>query len=690
MALPVSRSRLWAGAGLLLALNVFICFRLFTTEYLPHMNSIEGAYFAISRFIMDHPRDLTWFPWWYGGIPFQNSYPPLFHMLVAAAAWLFGLSPALAHHAMGAACYCLGPVALLFLAYAFSGNFRLSMAASLLYSLVSPSTFLMPSVVLDTGSVWHARRLEALVVYGDGPHICALTLLLFAMLALHLALERRGRPLPAIAAVLLLAAVAITNWIGAFSLTLAVASYLLARLDSDWRGWLRTLGFTALLGLLAYGLASPWIPPSTIADIQRNAQYTVGYYPMGLRHLGYAALLIVAAAVLYRILLRARASLCVRFSSYFLLATAALALPGEWLKINVMPQADRYHIEMEIALCLVLAFVAGPWLMRLAGKHRTWLTAAFVVGGVVQVFTYRHYAQTIVRPLDITTTVEYQASRWLQANLPGRRVFATGSIQFWLNAFSSESEIGGGFGQGVGNTEIPVVEYGIPYTEKDGADTAMWLRLLGVQAVIVSGPTTRDSYPGVWRDADKFRGVLPELWRSGGDAIYGVPQRSESLAHVVFSSDIVSKAPINVTKVELVRALGSALEDPALPLARMTWKSQHEAIIAASLQPQQLMFVQVSYHPGWHASVNGDARPITRDGLGFMVIEPRCSGPCEIRLCYDGGGEMRLAKLGAGISLLAVLLGVAWMGFLRWRRGGTGVALDGGPGFPGGSAGAIE
>jgi len=658
MALPVSRLRLWAGAGLLAALNGFICSRLFHTEYLPHMNSIEGAYFGISRFILQQPRDLTWFPWWYGGIPFQNSYPPLFHMLVAAAAWAFRISVPLAHHAVGAAVYCLGPVALFFLAYALSRGFALSLAASLLYSLVSPSTFLMPSIRLDLGSYWNARRLEALVVYGDGPHVCALTLMLLAVLALHNAVERRGRPLPAIAAVILLAAVAITNWLGAFSLAIAVVSYLLARLDSDWRDWLRKVGFTALLGFLAYGLVSPWIPPSTIADIQRNAQFIVGYYPMGVQQLGFAGILLLATILLGWILIRLKASLCVRFSAYFLLITASLALPAEWFHVYLMPQADRYHVEMEIALCLVLAFVLGPLFLRYK-----WSAVALLACAVMQTWNYRSYADAMIRTADIRQTVEYQTATWLQSHLPRRRIVATGSIQFWLNAFSDNPQIGGGFGQGIANPEIPVIQYGIPYTLNDGAATAMWFRLLGAQAVVVSGRNTRDSYPNIWRDPDKFRGVLPELWRSGGDVIYGVPKRSESLAHIILPPDVVAKPPINVLKVGLVSALNTALENPALPVADLCWKSRHEALVSATLQPQQLVFVQVSYHPGWHASVNGEPRPIRRDGLGFMVIEPRCSGPCEIRLLYKGGLEMNLAKTAQVATILAMIAGL-WI----WRR----------------------
>lgn len=631
------------------------------------MGSIEGAYIGLSRYILEHPRDLSWFPLWYCGIPFQNAYPPLLHVLVAITAWALRISPALAHHVMGGAFYCLGPVALLFLAYALSGNLRLSFVASLLFSLISPSVFLMPSIRVDVGSFWNARRLEALVVYGDAPHIAAVTLLLFAILALHRAFERKTA-LAGVAAVILLASVALTNWLGTFSLAIAAISYLVALADDDSPinpGWARIAGFAALLAALAYCLASPWIPPSTIAAIQHNAQFIIGRYVMGMTQLWCGVLVLAAATGLRWVLRRAHASLCLRFGFYFLLLTAALALPAEFLHFHLMPQADRYHIEMEIAVCLVLAFGLGPLVIRTAGKYRTWLAVALLICAALQAWNYRRYARTQIRPIDIRHTVEYDASRWLQANMPNRRIFTSGSVQFWLNAFSDVPEVGGGFGQGVVNPEIPVMHYGIPFIQKNGDSAAMWLRLLGAKAVVVSGPPSRDSYAFVWTDPNKFRGVLPELWRNGGDAIYAVPMRSQSLAHAILPGDVAVKFPRHVLDFEPVRALNAALDNPALPSASFIWKNRHEAAIFASLQPQQVLFVQVSHHPGWHATVNGEPRPVRRDGLGFMIVEPRCSGPCEIRLFYDGGLEMRLARLAQAASILVMLL---WLLSHVWQR----------------------
>ncbi len=183
-----------ACIGILVAVNAAVSWKLFVTEYLVYLGSIEAAYIGLSRYVIQHPWDLTWFPLWYGGVPYENTYPPLTHIVVAIVAWLGGSSPALAHHIVGAAAYCLGPLTLFALAFRLSRDRLASFVAALAYSLVSPSALLIGAVAGDLGTAWGPRRLQALVVYGEGPHMVALALLPLAALAL---VERsRIRSLP--------------------------------------------------------------------------------------------------------------------------------------------------------------------------------------------------------------------------------------------------------------------------------------------------------------------------------------------------------------------------------------------------------------------------------------------------------------------------------------------------------------
>ena len=626
------------------------------------MGSIEGAYISISRYALENPEGLTWFPLWYGGIPYQNSYPPLLHLLVAAFAGVTGLSAALAYHAITALMYCLGPVTLFWMSYRLSGARAASFGAALLYSLFSPSTILMPSVLGDLGTALGPRRLQALVYWGEGPHVTAMTLLPVAIVALSAALKKPS-PVRVYVAAIALASVVLTNWLGGLALGAAVVAYLLSRHAGSLRTWAKALG----IAILSYALASPWIPPSTLMDIRRNAQDVVGTYPVTWSQIGYLAAALVIVALAGLLLRRMGARPIVQFSTFFFLFMASQALSGEWLGVYIFPQPERYHLEMEMAICLVVVFACEKIVGSSRGRRLAWLAVGFCLVAA-QWHNYRDYATKLVQPVDIRATIEYQVADWLDKNLPGRRVFLPGSESFWLNAFADNPQLGGGFDQGISNSRIPMVTYGLLANEDAGKLGMTWLRAYGVDAIAVGGAHSREFFKP-YRDARKFDGVLQELWRSGDDVIYGVPRRSTSLAHVIEPADRVAKEPEDALDVEPITAFVNALENPELPVAEFRWKSPHEAEITAELRPYQFIAVQVSHDPGWRAWVNGEPRRVLRDELGLMAIDARCEGLCKVKLVYDGGPEMWLAKAACSGSLLG---GFLWLWVDRRSKSASG------------------
>jgi hypothetical protein len=161
-----------------------------------------------------------------------------------------------------------------------------------------------------------------------------------------------------------------------------------------------------------------------------------------------------------------------------------------------------------------------------------------------------------------------------------------------------------------------------------------------------------------FRNPKKFDSILPELWRDGDDVIYGVPRRSKSLAHVIQPLDLPTREPIHGLDLDPVRHYVSALEDPALPVAEMTWRTHYSAVITARMQKPQILSVQISYHPGWSATVNGARRRTFEDHLGQMAIEPQCDGACTVELNYDGGREMLIAHW---LSWSALAVGILWI-----------------------------
>lgn len=644
----------------LTALNVYIALRTFVCEYIPFMGSIEAAYIALARYIQANPFEWGWFPLWYTGVPYENTYPPLLHLITAATASVTGLSPAGAYHVVGAVAYCLGPVTLFWLALRLSGRRLESFAAAVFYSLVSTSALLMPRVALDMHTAWAPRRLHTLAVYGEAPHLLAMTLLPVALLALDWALERR-RPAPALLAAAALASVVLTNWLAAFALAVAVLCLLVVRPEATAKTW----AWAAGIGLLAYALASPWLLPGNIGDIRRNAQHVVGSYPLGAEQAVMGAVLLAALGGLVWGLRRSSAGVGLRFAVVFTVAIGAVPLTAEWTGRYILPQPERYHLEMEMGLAVALALGLGA-LLRSAPRAVLAVAAVLLIAAAVrQTVFYRHYARGMILPFEIEKTVEHQAATWLQSNLPGRRVFATGSVQFWLNAFADNPQVGGGFAQGIVNETIPMVHFGIPYTQGDGERSALWLRAYGAQAVIVGGPDSGDAYKN-WTDARKFDGVLPELWRSGDDAIYAVPQRSSSLAYALRREHLVSERPINVEDSSAVERYVAALEDGSLPDVQAEWSGPSDVSLRADLEADQLISLQIACHEGWQAANAGRAVDTECDGLGFLVLAPQCDGECEIALRFTGGLPATLARVASLASLAGML---AWFVLDRRRRG---------------------
>jgi hypothetical protein len=511
---------------------------------------------------------------------------------------------------------------------------------------------LAQAIGADMGGALRARRLHALIPWGEGPHVSALTLLPVAILCLDLALVKR-KPLYYLLAALSMASVVLTNWLAGFALAMAVFSYLLA--NNTRRNWLTGLG----VGVLSYLLAMPWVPPSTINAIQWNAR-TVGDYAHVYQALPtYAALGLAAALALKYLFQRWKTPAFLQFFLLFAFFMSAITLAAEWAHVAIVPQPNRYHLEMEMGLCLAGVFLARSVVGRLPRRALPIVVCALLILGYSQTIRYRRFARELIRPIDIRQTTEYKTALWFGQHMNGSRVMAPGSTSFWMNAFTDTPQLAGGFDQGVTNWQVRIATY-IIYSgdgagDKAGEIAVLWLKAFGVQAIAVGGPKSGEHYKP-FRNPERFASLLEELWRDGDDRIYRVPSRSPSLAHVVRLGDLAPRPPINGIDIEPIQPYVAALENPALPEASFRWRNRRSAEITADLEPGQILSVQISHHPGWRATVKGQPRRVFSDGLGLMAIEPDCTGRCTVEIVYDGGTEMRIARWLSWMSLTGCLI----------------------------------
>jgi hypothetical protein len=621
----------------LLLLNILIVARLFRVEYTPYMWSLEGSYIGLARWLTVNWTHPGWFPLWYGGISVENAYPPLLHFLVALTSLATGMTLPHSWHAVTAAFYCLGPPAMFALVRRLTQSQWKALISGLFYSLIAPSAFLFSVLRQDVHGGWGALGVYGILALDEGPNIASIALLLAALTAMHAAFEHRPG-WRTVLAIQLSAAAALTNWLGAVSLCLGALALLMARKRDEHKR--PAVAHLILIGALSYAVASPWIPPSDIAAVLKNAQEVSGSFRMGASQYVYLAAWI-AGAFSFASILKKRASVpeAGRFALVLLFLMAVPPLGFEYLKIYPLPQPNRYHQEMDAAFALLAGIAIGS--IRSMSKRnlaRAVVAVALACLAVAQGVHWRRQVREWLPSFDITRTVERAEALYLNAHFHGQRVFVTGTTRYWLNAFADNPQLGGGYDQGRANPTIAGVTFAIPYVRGNGPETVALLKAYGVRAIAVGGPNSRGIYKE-YVDPHKFAGVVPEVWRDDDDVIYEIPG-SGSLVHVVNRSDLVTTAPFDLAAIT---RYVSALD--ASPTIRIAWNGPNRGQIQTNLAEPQVLSVQINFDRGWRASANGVAFSPTRDALGFLVLGPDCHGPCTIDIVYYGGIQGRLMRL---------------------------------------------
>lgn len=641
-----------AGAAALFALNIWICWRLFRIEYAQHFNSVEGFFISIARYISTHWGGFSWWPLWHCGMPYQDTYVPLVHLVVAAVASLAKISAARAYHDVTGVTYSLGAALLFLMAMRLGASRGAAFLAALIYSLFSPSALLQPDVARDIGGWFNCRRLQVLTVYGEGPHVTSLALLALVILALQYALDRRTKGSFALAA-LAIATLFLTNVPGSMATGLAVFCWIGAQPAGRWA---RAAAVAAGASGLAYAIACYGVPPSSLATVLEN---------VGPMHSGFWLAThktpwllpgaLMAAAALGYLLARSRLPLFARFALLYFTLLAAMVLTAHPQTFELLPQVGRLHLEMEIPAVLLLGGLAW-WLYSHSPR---WLKPALVAvalaSAAVQVRNYHARARADIQQVDLMTRSEYTSARWLDAHLHGQRVYAAGSDRFWLNAFSDTPQVEGCCDQGQAMPVLRVLPYLVnPAVNAETTRLAVvYLEALGAQAMVASGPESTDEYKEI-QTTERFERLLPVLGREHGDTIYGVPQRSASLAHVLRPGEAATiRTWDQAAQAEAVRYAG-AIEDDSRPAAGFEWTGPSTARIRATLQRDDLISVQVAWFSGWKAAINGQARATSADGLGFILIRPECQGNCEITLTWTGPPDLRLCAWISGAALVPV------------------------------------
>ena len=339
-----------------------------------------------------------------------------------------------------------------------------------------------------------------------------------------------------------------------------------------------------------------------------------------------------------------------RFAIYLAYWLCLISLGFFQFHFTLVPQGNRYQLELELAVCVLFGVVAG----RIPRRGLWALSAVVLLAGTYQTKIIRRFARSLIVPVEMTQTIQYKTCMWLDKNLPGQRTMVSGDMEFICNIFSNNPQLSGGHEPSAPNWMQKVAVYSIYTGTPTGAGSAensiLWLKAFATQAITVPGPKSREFYPPV-QFPNRFEGVLPGLWHDEDDTIFAVPQKSTSLARVVSKSDIVARAPIHGLDVEPMKQFVLALGDPALPTATLA-----NNVIRANMQPDQVISLAINHAPGWTATEAGREVPLTKDPIGLMVVARGCNGPCEVNLHYGLTTEAWICRLLSGLITVGMLL----------------------------------
>lgn len=624
------------AAGLigLFALNLYFYGPLFSAQQRPYKGSISAGYAGITRFVAEHPNPWGWNPQQYAGQPTQFTYPPLLPYTASALHWVTGLDPFHAYRIVVSIAACLGPIALAFAFYYFTGSTWLALLLGLAYTICSPVYGLFERIDQDRGLYYLPWRLLMLMKYGEGPHVTGMTFLPLILVALRWGSARRDWPSLVLMA-LAFAVAPLTNWLLAFGLAITVLVLML----SDWRSSPRLIG-SALLG---YGLSVFWLTPEYVQTTLFNWPKDAYGYQVDQSHWPLYCGLFGTIAVLHLVLSYYQTPWVLRFTTIGM-ATFLWIAGGFYLYgVDTIPESRRYVLEFE--QFLFLAIFGWLWYALRSKESVDKFCAALVVvmllgasaGQISQSFKRTWSTWGIV---ERDQTLEYQVARWLNERHPSGRIFASGGLRFRLNAWFPLHQVSGTFESGLRNRIGPDYFYQV-VTDADSKpgeealDALRELTAIGAEYAIVHTQGSEDYYRDI-KSPEKFNALGSVVFSpTPYDHVYRLPFRS--LAHLVAPDEL----PKSKYKIDLP-AYYAALTDTARPQLHVEELSPSHWRIGGTFEPGKAVAFSMNWDPGWTAKQGNEPIALKASALGMILAEPRPGRTEAIELIYEGTAQQRI------------------------------------------------
>jgi len=322
-----------------------------------------------------------------------------------------------------------------------------------------------------------------------------------------------------------------------------------------------------------------------------------------------------------------------------------------YFRFRVIGEPARLLPELDLALILVFVeIVRALW-----KNQRLRLLAVFlVILGFCPAIRYvRHAWSPFPKAGPLEKQYDYAILKWVHEHLPDQRIFATGTVRFWFNAWLDNPQVDGGSAQGMLNQMLPMANWQITAGDK-GQPAILWLQALGADAIVVADRTSLDWYHDYQRP-EKFRGLTPVLYDDGhGTVIYRIPRLYPGIGRVVDTAKIAEMGTVRGgDDVNTLARYVAVVDSPDQSPVQVNWIGSDQLEVQAQVSQGKSLLLQETYDPGWHVYEEGRALSVRAEAAtNFMLIDVP-EGNHKIQVRFETPLENRI---GRGISILGLIL----------------------------------
>ncbi len=585
---------------------------LFFGKYTWNFASIEGAYITQSKFLRDNFPITGWQPLWYGGYPFKLSYSPGFLYIINAFSFVLNVGVEEAYRRVAAFSLIFLPLAL----YVFAWRLSVSHVAAFLTSLFYVTLPSAHRTIYEFPNFPpYPDYVTVTALYGETPHILGLALaLLTSALFYHYTVKRKkiyGIFLP-----FAICFVNLTNLIAAVSLAVIIIG--IAVLE----GW-GAIKRLILAYLLAIGLGIFAYDPEYIQAAIIYAQMTMEGAPLTLP-LIITVIVILAASYAASKYVHSKNKPFIATSLLLTLFFLMVTLSNRFASIGLLPQAVRYGSEFDAFLCGLVSSSLVTTFVKL--KRRSTIIIAILLSVVVLVSFLNGLTNcwTVLRSGDLEHSIERRVAEELDVlfdNRFGPRVYATGSIAFWINVFTDVPQLRGGYDlSGSFNLLWSHLSYFIN-TNRNSSLILLWLKAYNIRYVVVDMPWASLPYKD-YLYPEKFEGVLRLVKEVDGVRIYEVPLSCPEPLQLVRTG---GQIPIidNLFDLEDLRSYLELVDncDESVTFQYTIENDNLIKIRAYNLDGEYSLLFKTNYDNRWVAYANGKKLSSRVVGPNFILFE---------------------------------------------------------------------